>query len=144
MRAFDLGWVAGILEGEGCFYTKVVKNGESFSLATRIIVSMTDKDVLIRFQHLCGGWIGGPYLPRKSVRQVWSWNLWGANAVALMKKVRPYMGERRSRKIDEAVAAHAASVERRQALNRIKGLHMAKVVNGRRAASRGFPCLNFL
>jgi hypothetical protein len=105
MTDLELGWVAGLMEGEGCFYSKRTK-----SLVTRIIVGSTDKDVLDKLASICGGKVGGPYLADKRVKPFWNWNIWGRKAYELMKLVRPLMGSRRQNKIDAVVEAYEASL----------------------------------
>ena len=46
---FDLGWVVGILEGEGRFCTNISPRGY---LSTQIFVASTDQDVILRLEEL--------------------------------------------------------------------------------------------
>lgn len=87
----ELAWLAGLLEGEGCF-THSYRRGINF--APKIQLAMTDEDVVLRAQALMGGRV------RSSTREPWK-TLYtvivsGAAAVALMRQLLPHMGERRS------------------------------------------------
>jgi hypothetical protein len=99
VKPFDLGWVVALLEGEGCFYTNLANGGRV--RVTKVTVAMTDLDVLQRLQQLCGGAIGSPRMGTKSTKQYWTWNLYAANAIALMERIKPHMSLRRRAKIEE-------------------------------------------
>ena len=100
MNSTELGWVAGLLEGEGSF---LVRNEHT----ARISCGMTDRDVIERLQSLCGGNV---YLQKNKAKEyykdVWVWNVAGDSAAILMYQVRPHMGRRRSEKIDQILFDH--------------------------------------
>lgn len=50
---FELGWLVGLIEGDGC----VTHDGKN----PRIVVKMTDLDVVERFAALVGVPVHGPY-----------------------------------------------------------------------------------
>jgi len=55
MSDFELGWVCGILEGEGCFFVttrRTAKYGPY--LYARVTVCRTDRDVLEQLQRVTG------------------------------------------------------------------------------------------
>jgi hypothetical protein len=55
MSDLELGWVAGILEGEGCcFVTTRSKGGYGPYVYARVTVCMTDRDILERLQRVTG------------------------------------------------------------------------------------------
>lgn len=103
MRDIDLGWVAGLLEGEGCFspVKRTRKSGEKY-LYLRIQINMTDEDVIRRLHEVVGaGNVTGPRLYKNpDWKPRWEWTLLGDKAEALMKEVYPYLGERRREQID--------------------------------------------
>jgi len=47
MRQIDIIWLAGLLEGEGCFNVRPEKNDQA-----RVSVEMTDKDIIERVSRL--------------------------------------------------------------------------------------------
>ncbi len=109
MTKTELYWVAGLLEGEGCFSRK-----SSGGTSRNILVScqMTDPDVLKRLQRIAGGTFHGPHgngprgrLPR------YMWRVHGKAARLLMEKLLPLMGKRRSGRIRLLIREYDAVVD---------------------------------
>ncbi len=98
----DLSWVAGLLEGEGFF----VKGPPSRPNRPYIGLESTDEDVVARAASLMG--VGSYALrkrfPHERRRHIYAMRLSGRRAVAFMRLLAPFMGERRRRSI-EAVCA---------------------------------------
>ena len=102
----ETAWLAGLLEGEGCFTTRRNKttrwsNGDP-KRYPRIIVAMTDKDVVARAAELMGSY--EPKIGRRLPPQQDMW--WtelgkGADVLDLMEQILTFMGERRSKRIQE-------------------------------------------
>ena len=95
----EIAWVAGVLEGEGCF-----RNQKNYSAL--VSVAMCDKDVLDRLKELTGlGNVTGPYLPKDAPdnwKPSWQWNVGVRQEVrVLLETIYPWMGERRRQKIDD-------------------------------------------
>lgn len=109
MRAVDLAWVAGLIEGEGSVYTKYVK-GRPYP---GIRVGMTDEDVVRRLHSLVpGSTITGPHEPTTA----WGrkpWWLWYAQrqavAAGLLMSIYPLMGQRRQQSIQSVLAKWRAN-----------------------------------
>lgn len=100
MDQAQVAWVAGILEGEGCFHMERHRY-------PRIAVQMADKDIIWRLKEVTGvGVNAGPYWPtRWAKKEQWRWLVSKkADVKAIMLAVRPWMGERRGAKIDECLA----------------------------------------
>jgi hypothetical protein len=110
----DSAWLAGLLEGEG--YFAVQKPAPSSTKGTRVklrvALSMTDEDVVIRAMQIMPGAAfdihnsencpssANNKAPRKDqFRARWS----GMAAQNLMRRILPYMGERRKAKIEECL-----------------------------------------
>ena len=111
MTPEQTAWLAGWLEGEGCFMFKEVCSSNA---SPRIIVQAfsTDKDVVERVARLMGislyrikprdhyaGWTSS---------EGWRANVEGQKAVDLMTAIRTMMGARRGAQIDKALAAWAS------------------------------------
>ncbi len=97
----DIGWVAGIVEGEGCFMWHY-RRASVGNPSPRFQLQMNDRDVVDRFAELVGQ---GNAVCRQSRRSPQRHDLHrltldGAKCVDLMVLVRPWMGERRRKKID--------------------------------------------
>lgn len=103
LDGYRIGWLVGILEGEGCFYKR--PGGPSGDL--QIGLQMTDKDVVDKVAEV---WSKSPRSLRQSKRPnrkfVYTIRLYGRRAAKLMQSIRSLMGERRQGQIDKALAAY--------------------------------------
>lgn len=94
----DLLWLAGLLEGDGCFLESKSK--------PRITLQMVDEDVIQRVADIwqCGY---SSYSPRKS-----NWSalhtvlISSQRAINWMEAISPYMGSRRQSKISDLIARY--------------------------------------
>lgn len=101
MSPEDRAWLAGLLEGEGCF---------AFYGTPRISVSMTDRDVIDRVAHLMGATlISERRDPRKPTHKTqYVTQVAGTRAHRLMRDLLPLMGARRAARIREVLDADGA------------------------------------
>ena len=104
----DLRWLAGWLEGEGCFSLhKQIHAGKLYQYP-RIVAGSTDKDVLQRVAQLLGVKVLGPYLgltkrpPRK--KPFYECSVTGTGATEWMMTLYTLMGQRRKARIREVLA----------------------------------------
>ena len=97
MTETEAAWLAGLLEGEGCF-----------TLATptciRVYVKMTDKDVVERAAALMECRSVRPVKTKDGWSDAWETAISGKRARPIMERVLPYMGHRRSARIKELLA----------------------------------------
>ena len=92
----DIAWVAGILEGEGCF---TLRSGRGTPL---IQLMMTDMDIVIRVAQLLeANRVTECKTPTKSGKPIYRVNIFGRNAVAWCMTLYVLMGERRQSRIRE-------------------------------------------
>jgi hypothetical protein len=108
MTDIELSWLAGLLEGEGCFYltTRHNKDGTPRPLVS-IILSMTDEDVVRRAHKLVvsGNVHARTYADGKR-KPAWVWNDSNVDTVVpLLHSLHPLMGTRRAEKIALMLAA---------------------------------------
>jgi hypothetical protein len=100
----ELGWLAGLLEGEGCFTLRKAVPKRSKARAT-IMVSMVDYDVVAEVARMLGGYAVAINSTAKSdghIRQEqYKVVVTGTNAEVIMRRVRPLMFGRRAGRIDE-------------------------------------------
>ena len=100
MRETDTAWLAGLLEGEGYF--------GAYASGTRrkqlvVKLKMTDADVVVKAHKL----METPSVRRECDTRkeqnadCYVTRAYGARAEAVMKRVLPYMGSRRTQKITE-------------------------------------------
>ena len=94
----DLYWLAGLLEGEGCF---TYSHGRYPSIQ----LSMTDLDIVERAADLLGVTVGKARGKKFSHhKQQWRCHLYGLRAAEMMRLLRPLMGERRGERIGGILA----------------------------------------
>lgn len=103
-----MAWLAGLLEGEGCFHLERARR-------PRMAMQMTDEDVVRRAHEVSGvGTVKGPYFPSAGNKPAWRWLVSRHEDVRwLLTAIRPYMGERRRAKIDLCLAYEPKARERR-------------------------------
>ena len=103
---FDLGWIVALLEGEGCF-TADRHDVRYEKRYPRITLAMTDLDVVQRAAKILGcGSIMKPRTPQgPNSKPQHRCVLVGRKAEAWMRKLEPYMGERRKAKIRQILDA---------------------------------------
>jgi hypothetical protein len=97
MKDIELGWLAGLLEGEGYF---------AFTTQRRLIITMdsTDMDVAARVAQLFNVTIQGPYsYSQEKNKPVYRAQCSGDKAAKVMRSVLPYMCERRTARIIDAL-----------------------------------------
>lgn len=96
----DVAWLAGLLEGEGCFYA-----GGRNKKSGHIALSMTDEDVVNRAAFLMGAHVRpvGPRSAWQGKRQ-YRTVATGVRARATMEAVLPYLGVRRARRVVDLLA----------------------------------------
>lgn len=88
-------WLAGLLEGEGCFTT--AKNNFGYM---RVALAMTDKDVVERAALAFPGSSAVHTMNRRGTwKTVYSVSWCGPDAYACTRAVLPYMGQRRTERI---------------------------------------------
>ena len=102
-------WLAGLLEGEGCFrlYRDQQRQGKFVYLyhRPRIICAMTDRDVIERLQRVTGvGRISLGRKPSPRHKPYWQWTVSrDGDAAELMRALLPHMGERRRARIEQVL-----------------------------------------
>ena len=96
MKHDDLVWLAGLLEGEGCFTTK--------SRTPHVALKMTDLDIVERAALLMKD--ENVTIERRAPnrKDVFAANVTGTKAIKLMELIQPLMGKRRSARISEILA----------------------------------------
>lgn len=91
MTPLDAAWLAGLLEGEGCF--------QLHRLTAFVTVTMTDRDVVDRAAALMQAASVTTRTPARG-KPTYTSAVSGQRAVDIMESIRPLMGARRADKID--------------------------------------------
>jgi hypothetical protein len=107
-RIIQIAWLAGLLEGEGCF-SLANKGGHSINIQ----LSTTDRDTVERAASIMRTRLHqGRTLP--SGKTVWRCYVAGAAAAALMRRLLPFMGSRRTSRIQWLLNAHDKKLTRKE------------------------------
>lgn len=119
---FTLGWIVGIIEGEGC----LARNNTEDILIT---VHMTDKDVIAKLASL----FNRPYYTRKRkfnerLKDVYTFSLFGCIAVNLLKLIKPYLGVRRQCRADELLLMWSNKQKRKEKEFKIRMKRNKKII----------------
>jgi hypothetical protein len=96
MDRVDAAWLAGLLDGEGCF--------DSPRGNPRVRVKMSDLDVVLRAADLMGA--STHYELVKDRKPLLVAQITGQRAVDVMRSVLPFLGARRTSKVTEIVLTH--------------------------------------
>lgn len=137
MRKMDLLWLAGLLEGEGCFYA----NGSTLrpSHGCGISLQMTDKDIVEKAASLLNVNLSGFQDARGNRKPAWRFQVCGDNAIYFMRLLLPFMGKRRTAKIKYLLkrAKLRATHQERGRRGSRSGISMQE--RGRRSVLSGMP-----
>ena len=108
----DLAWLAGFLEGEGCFSSqRYYQNRTCWYDLPSIQVNMTDRDVVARAGRLLGGRQVSVRVNCKTKhKDQYVWRVNGKRAVHVMRKLLPHMGKRRAKRISALIRSYEASI----------------------------------
>lgn len=107
ITAHEAQWLAGLLEGDGMFCIS--------GRTPRLVLQMTDKDVVDRAATLLGSNTWGPSAPKPPRKPVWACGATGLTAIEWMRVLRYMLGERRRAQILTVVKQW---LERKQHNNR--------------------------
>jgi len=129
---FELGWLAGLLDGEGYFLTR---KGQP-----QVGCSMTDEDSIQKLQSIAGGrYCKQVYKKQENYKDTWIWYLHGRAAAELMLAIRDHMSERRRNRIDEIIAGydqHKVDVSRSREAKKEIGLYAGRDYNSGKGSLR--------
>jgi hypothetical protein len=97
---YDIAWVAGLFEGEGCIARPTHKRTRKDTY-TKVQLGSVDRDIIARFDIIVGaGSIYESTLP--SGKQWYEWNITNIPEVKeFIAVIWPYLGERRRAKATE-------------------------------------------
>lgn len=120
MLAKDLYWLAGLLEGEGCF-----REGHKGVGFPRLKVNMTDRDVVARAAELLGTKLHGPHArvcpSGKPAQSQYIAEVTGDAAAGWMMTLYSLLGLRRRAKIREVLSSWKSRVRTRRYFGRGAG-----------------------
>lgn len=104
----EWAWAAGLFEGEGYIgnreYKRKTKGGGAWTRC--LVLSMTDEDVVLRFQKIVGAGNIGTQQPKYEGSKLlyrWQTARW-TEVERILHKLLPYLGERRAAAAHESLA----------------------------------------
>ena len=89
-----LGYIAGIVDGEGCISICPVfdkQKSVSTSHALKVIVVNTDRDLITWLVDSVGGSMCGRHVQKATWRVPYTWTVGGQNAADLLRAIRPWL-----------------------------------------------------
>ena len=104
MTDLECAWLAGILEGEGAFFLQTTS-----CQYPQISLGMTDRDIIERVAVIFKRTVSQQQSKQlckngESHKRLYKVRVGGADAVAIMRQIRPWLGARRGAKVDELIA----------------------------------------
>ncbi|WP_405061915.1 hypothetical protein OG474_09740 [Kribbella sp. NBC_01505] len=99
MTPEQAAWLAGLLDGEGCF--------DMTHSSPRLRVKMSDHDVIIRAATLMNARVHAEPPRQPHHKPCLVAQIHGDSAVAVMRAVLPHLGARRTAKATEIILAHS-------------------------------------
>ncbi len=101
---FDLGWLAGIYEGEGSVGIRVRERKGGVSVGVQVQLSSTDKDMIERLHALIPGSTRCVQKMMPGRKRVYKWNISKVDlAIKFLKCIHPYLSVRRQDQIDRVL-----------------------------------------
>jgi len=93
----DIAWLAGLLEGEGCF---------RFDSKAHLVIqlAMTDRDVVDRAAALLGGAVCEKKPKAAHHKMQYLVRVFGARAAGWMMTFWPFLGQRRRQKVEDCLS----------------------------------------
>lgn len=112
MNDFEIGYVAGIIDGEGYIGIKKTKTG---NLDVSMKVTSTDEDIIDKMIAFTGvGTKNGPYEPTETKKKpYWGWHIQKMRDIQfVLTLVRTVMSQRRQERIEEVLNIISLKLER--------------------------------
>ncbi|MFC9963614.1 hypothetical protein ACFVH4_05135 [Nocardia ignorata] len=102
----ETAWLAGLLEGEGSFAMIKCHVGGKVYRYPKIVVNMTDRDIISRVADLFGGSVYD--MPRyiEGRKAQYRAQITGSGAARWMQDLYPWLGERRRTRIDAVLTEY--------------------------------------
>lgn len=128
MNPEETAWLAGLLEGEGSFFLLRNRVSGKVYLYPQVIVGMTDRDVIERAAVMMESSVAS-VSNGQGRKRIYRAHAVGRKAVRIMRLIRPHMGLRRGKKIDDLLADWDARPTANQ--SRSEAMRQFVIVRGR-------------
>jgi hypothetical protein len=106
----DLGYVAGIIDGEGCIMITKHQHHDRFEYQMYVDVSNTSLRIVNKIKGLFGGSIYSRERSGTNFR-IHQWKLCGNKACEMLKKIKPFLQEKKEQ-ADLAIQFHVYMLRR--------------------------------
>lgn len=104
MTDLELGWIIGLLEGEGSFMAKTIKRDGR--LRGLIQCHMTDRDVIEQLHSLLGGSMNASAYHKEGRKPIWTWFLTRQeDIIRVLPQMIPHLSKRRQKQAMACLAA---------------------------------------
>lgn len=114
-KSLYFAYISGYIDGDGCFYlTKITRTDRNnFRFISRLIITSTNHTILYDFKERFGGSVSIAPVRRQNCRPVGQYILRQHDAMALLKKIKSLLIERRDEaRIFMEFAATTCSIKR--------------------------------
>ena len=124
----NLSYLAGYIDGDGCFYIGKVTNKKRtvHKFPQSIVITSVNKEVLTWYKQLYGGAISTNYNVPKNNKPLHQYSLRKFKAVPLAKEIYPYLVEKREEA--HVFLDFATSKNIKERINLISKMHILKDV----------------
>ncbi len=95
--ASDLGYAAGIIDGEGCIYARVATNKQGMSTFLQLQVTMCSETVVAWFAGAFGGDVYIDHPKSFNNRARFHWQIRGRQVGIVLRALLPHLKEKRQR-----------------------------------------------
>lgn len=103
----DLLWLAGLVEGEGCFSL----TGSAGNKNPTIYLAMVDNEIVLRPGKLVGYPVPRLFARKAPRKDQYVWQITGGKAIAWMQRLAPYLSQRRRARILEITGSLPEAVD---------------------------------
>lgn len=88
----DMSYLAGLIDGEGCFYLANCKNGHGcYHTCPRIIITNTSKDIMDWLKSNYGGMVLTKKMSKLSIKVCYQWVIENQKALMLANWIQPLL-----------------------------------------------------
>ena len=127
MTNVEIAWLAGLLEGEGCFSTPKRRSGF-------VKLGMTDKDTVVRASKLMNGKVSKSKTDHRGGRKPeYICHVHGMRARQVMELILPYMGKRRAKTIIEKLKLPSWGFQPKGSSRKLNEYQVRKILTSRKS-----------
>jgi len=92
----DLGYLCGLIDGEGCIFAKVYTYKNSLNTLITLSINMNSEIVINWLHGMCGGQVYSDTAPSRRA-ELFHWQVRGRKIIPLLEAVLPHLKEKKQR-----------------------------------------------